>query len=389
LIRAVLLSLSISVIILLATACRASPQSTSPAMEIVKPTFAETIRTDTPKEPLPTKPPSLFPSATQIQAVVSPTSTLLPTFTIPAILTPSTISGLEQVGLIEYAPWDLVLAIAWSPEGDLIAVAAGESIYLYTNDLEHQGRLVAGDWTTSLAFHPQGTWLASGGRDGQMRIWDVEKQSLILELAAHKKGVNAVTFSPDGRVLATAGNDAVARLWDPGTGENLAQMIGGTYAVPSIAFSQDGSDLAITNGSLIRIRDVESSRFVHTLINDVTNYSIARSPDGNLLAAGSTAGNIFLWDLSSGASPEAVPLVAEPGAAPSSLVWSVAFSPDGVLLAASDNAGFIYFWNVNERKFLASRSVSSRGITSLAFSPDGRYLVLGGLDGALRLWAVR
>ncbi len=323
-------------------------------------------------------PPKLVPTATQTQAVVSPTNALPPTFSDPDSLTPTTISRLEQVGLIEYAPWDLVLAIAWSPSGDPMAVAAGELIYLYTNDLEQQGRLVAGDWTTSLAFHPQGTWLASGGRDGQMRIWDVEKQSLILELAAHKKGVNAVAFSPDGRVLATAGNDAVARLWDPSTGENLAQMIGGSYAVPSIAFSQDGSDLAITNGGLIRIRDVESSRFVHTLINDVTNYSIARSPDGNLLAAGSTAGNIFLWDLSSGAFPDALPLLAESGNAPSSLVWSVAFSPDGALLAASDNAGKIYFWDVNERKFLISRSVSSRGITSLAFSPDGRYLVSGG-----------
>jgi WD40 repeat protein len=358
-------------------------------MEIAQSTPAETIRTAAPVEPLLTEPPTLIPTATQIQAVVSPTSTLPPTFTAPAILTPSTISKLEQIGLIEYTPWDLVLAAAWSPPGDQIAVAAGESIYLYSNDLVQQGRLVAGDWTTSLAFHPQGTWLASGGRDGQMRIWDVAKQSLILELAAHKKGVNAVAFSPDGRVLATAGNDAVARLWDPGTGENLAQMIGGTYAVPSIAFSQDGSDLAITNGGLIRIRDVDSSRFVHTLTNDVTNYSIARSPDGKLLAAGSTAGNIFLWDLSSGASPNALPLLAEPGNAPSSLMWSVAFSPDGALLAASDNAGKIYFWDVNEKKFLTSHSASSRGITALAFSPDGRYLVSGGLDGVLRLWAVR
>ncbi len=148
--------LCISVIILLATACRASPQPTAPAMEFVQPTSTETIRTATPKEPLLTKPPSSVPTATQTQAVVSPTSALPPTLTAPAILTPSTISGLEQVGLIEYSPWDLVLAVAWSPAGDLIAVAAGELIYLYTNDLVQQGRLEAGDWTTSLAFHPQG-----------------------------------------------------------------------------------------------------------------------------------------------------------------------------------------------------------------------------------------
>jgi WD40 repeat protein len=389
LIRAALLSLCIFLIILLATACRTPADPSSPVKDAVQSTSTQAIRTATPAELLLTKPPAEIPTAAFTQAAVSPTSALPPTLTAPAILTPSIISALEQIGLIEYAAWDLVLAAAWSPSSDLIAVAAGESIYIYTNELEQQGKLDVGDWTTSLAFHPDGSWLASGGRDGLLRIWDVDKQDLILEAEAHKKGVNAVAFSPDGRVLATAGNDAVARLWDPVTGERLAQMIGGTYAVPSIAFSRDGTNLAITNGGLIRIRDVESSRFAYTLSSEVTNYSIARSPDGNLLAAGSTAGNIHLWDLSSGASPDPIPLLAEPGDAPSSLIWSVAFSPDGGLLAAGDNDGKIFFWDVRERKFLTSRATGSRGITSLAFSPDGRHLITGGLDGVLRLWAAR
>jgi WD40 repeat protein len=296
---------------------------------------------------------------------------------------------LEPVGAIQYSPWDLVLAVAWSPDGNLLAVAAGESIFLYTAGLQARGRLDAGTWTTSLAFDPESTRLASGGRDGNILIWELDSQKLLLLFTAHKKGVNAVTFTPDGALLASAGNDAVARLWDPVTGEKRAEMIGGTYAVPSIAFNPDGSELAITNGELVRVRDVESGRFAHTLRSQGSNFSVAWSPDGRLVAAGNTTGEVALWEVISQQPSGTItqPVAMLDGA--TSMVWSLVFSPEGRLLAASDNRGTIYLWDVAEKNLLVSRPISPQGVTSLAFSPDGRTLVTGGLDGVLRLWASR
>jgi WD40 repeat protein len=385
LMRLSLIRICIPLIIFMLSACRAVPASSPPPIQDGSPVSTVSSLTTTTAALPPATSPSPVLSATQAQVTLTPI--IVPTESVPAVLAPATISGLEQVGLVEYSPWDLVLAVAWSPDGNLIAVAAGESIYLYTRDLQEQGQLPSGTWTTSLAFHPQGIWLASGGRDGQIRIWDVEKQRLIIDMAAHKKGVNAVAFSPDGSLLASAGNDAVSRLWDPLTGERLAQMIGGTYAVPSIVFSPDGAALAITNGELIRIRDVETSRFVYTLRSQGSNYSAAWSPDGTLLAAGNTAGDIFLWELLSKQPSGTFLSPVDTITAPDSLVWSLGFSPDGALLAAGDNRGTLYFWDVEKKDLLSAVSASSKGITSLAFSPDGRYLITGGLDGALRLWA--
>ena len=70
-----------------------------------------------------------------------------------------------------------------------------------------------------MAIAPDGSWLASGGDDGSVRIWDPVTGEQRAALAGHAGPVTAVAIAPDGTWLASGGDDGSVRIWDPATGQ--------------------------------------------------------------------------------------------------------------------------------------------------------------------------
>lgn len=337
------------------------------------------------------------PKPTRVEPTPSPT----PRLTIPSTpasqitrqrITLENSARLEVVARRDFQPFELALALAWSPDSSTLAVAAGEQVRLFAaGSFSETLRLEAGVWQTSLAFSPDGAVLAASGRDGQLYAWEVGRGELLAPAyphPAHRKGASKVAISPDGLTLASTGNDGMAHLWELASGEPVTAMIAGAFATPAIAFTPDGAEVAIVNGPVVRFRTASEGRISRTIRADRSIYAIAMHPTGEYLTAAHDDNSLSIWELGNGS--QVAGLVGHTGEPdkPSALVWSVAFDPSGDLLASAGGDGSLRVWKWRLGEALAMWDSGGKALSCLAFSPDGRYLAVSSLDAALVVLAI-
>ena len=153
----------------------------------------------------------------------------------------------------------------------------------------------------------------------------------------------------------------------------------------SVAFSPDGTTLAAgTADGMIQLWDIATKTKTATLeSSDYVVSEVAFSPDGTTLAAGMGDGTVTLWKVAT--ETKTATLVAGDGAA-----YSVAFSPDGTTLATGMGDGTVTLWKVATKTKIATFPKHGEYIQSVAFSPDGITLAVGALDNdnTVKLWNV-
>jgi WD40 repeat protein len=75
-----------------------------------------------------------------------------------------------------------------------------------------------------LAAAPDGSWLASAGYGGEVRIWDPATGTARHTLTGHTPEVRALAAAPDGSWLSSVGDDGELRIWNPTTGAALTSL---------------------------------------------------------------------------------------------------------------------------------------------------------------------
>ncbi|KAH9216225.1 putative WD-repeat protein, partial [Leptodontidium sp. 2 PMI_412] len=249
----------------------------------------------------------------------------------------------------------------------------------------------------SLAFSSDGKRLVSGSCDGVIKLWDSDSGELRTTIEAHSdsdgirpwfKGhfpnsVNSVVFSPDDKRIASCSENGTVKIWDADSGKLWAMFKVRGYAANDVAFSPDGNLLAL-GSSEVELWDVESCKLLVELGgHDGSVKSVAFSPDGKQIASGTYCGDVKLWYTESRGVKAT--LMGHKSSYP--IVTCVTFSPDGEQLASGTSDGFVKLWNSNSGELLASATFQGHtGVKScLGFLPDGSKLLAPGTGSTVLL----
>ena len=140
-----------------------------------------------------------------------------------------------------------VSSIVFSPDGHrIISGGDNKTIQFWDAVTGQQLEPITGhdDYRGMVALNHDGSMLASTGAwDLTARLWDADTGQHLKTLR-HETGVYAVAFSPNGKMLATGGYNGEIRMWDTATGMLQQILIGHTSVIEALAFSPDGNTLA-------------------------------------------------------------------------------------------------------------------------------------------------
>lgn len=241
------------------------------------------------------------------------------------------------------------------------------------------------DTIWSLAFSPDGQFLASSSEDRTVRRWDLATGEGRILPYHHDQGVNAVAYSPDGKLLASAGEDGVVRLWDRSRKHHWAGYCRrGT--VNSVAFSSDGKVLAGGGGKtwppaeviLWKASSGDVLARVDTLLAEVTTLAFSHRDD-HLLVTGDVKGVVRIWHEHLRPGPSLPHGHHGP-------VRSLAMYPGGNLAVSAGDDGHLVGWNFAAGKKVLTVLANPSGVMAIALSPDGERLAVAGYDGAVAVW---
>jgi WD40 repeat protein len=315
-----------------------------------------------------------------------------------------------------------VISVAYAADGRRIVVGKG-SVHYYSND-KGSSYLGWGElfvyrdirvWNirlgatrrplakgreciTSVAFSPDGRWIASGGKAAMpgkpgapplatIRLWDADTGTELRCLHGHEGEVASVAFCPDGRRIVSGSHDKTVRVWDAATGAELHCLQGHEEAVQSVAVSPDGRWIASAGGEQVgrrlgrghyptlRLWDSEPSGALACLRGHKAPVTmVAFSQDGRWIASGSEDCTVRIWNAGSGVQIRCLQGHEQ-------LVTSVVYSGNGRWIASGSWDQTVRVWDADsgvELRCLRGRYLGELDhVESVSLSHDGRLLLIG------------
>lgn len=267
-----------------------------------------------------------------------------------------------------------VSSLAWSPDGNYVAVCARQLPVSIIDLAQGSATRTIGtvnDGFTTAAWSPDGKLLATGSSAGTT-IWEVAEEKEVHKLNGR---CTSLAWSPDGKQLVTAYPNLAPQLWDATSGKAGAKLPGQASKVLWSAKSQQ--ILSISTADLA-VWDPAAAKPIRTAEIGGTNPPVWHSPLRPVVTGLGTA-KLSLWD--AGTAKFLANLEGHTGS-----VTAVAWSRDGKTLASAGADKTVRLWNAESGKLLKTLEGHTATVTTLAWSPDGKTLASAGADKTVRLW---
>ncbi|MEL6455024.1 MAG: hypothetical protein AAFQ40_09935 [Cyanobacteria bacterium J06623_5] len=339
---------------------------------------------------------------------------------------------------------DYVTAMDWSPDGEWLAIASGSGEVSLLNVPKQQTIAIEPPGNKSidcLGFSYDGQFLAAGGQNGQVKVWQLSQASdkdtktdstpaLVKVLEHARTWVDRLVWSPTRNELAFSLGRYV-QVWDMASEEMVTTLPFETSSVLDLAWHPDGEQLATSGHLAVKIwsrSDWNDDPKVQELA--AAGVAIAISPDGQYLASGNLDNTLVIWGWDSpypwrmtgfpgkvshlawasasvGGTRASAPIVAAASGV-GVVVWrklrtdeagwdsrvfdlherkvvALAFQPGSSLLASASEDGRVILWH-KAKQLGQILEGTAQGFSSLAWSPQGKLLASGGQQGEWRIW---
>jgi WD40 repeat protein/mono/diheme cytochrome c family protein len=298
----------------------------------------------------------------------------------------------------------VISALAWSPDGKLIAVSGYREILLHNADGSGlAGRLVGRSQNiTSLTFSADGKTLAATGGNpalfGEVQFWDMAERKLVRSATLTNDTLFGGRFSDDGALFAFGGADNSARILRTADAEQLLKFDAHADWVTGTTFSVDSKHMiTISRDRSMKLSVVESGQFIDNITSITPGalkgglMALRRHPKRDELLVGGSDGEPKLYkmirtqvrvigdDFNRIRSYPAMP----------GRIFTLDFNADGskfVAGSSTGSTGMVRIYSTEDGKLLHELKDHARGIFTVIFSPDGKQVATGGFEGKLRLF---
>jgi len=301
---------------------------------------------------------------------------------------------LRQLGPDSKGPVHRISQIAFSPDGDTLAVAGDDKLQLFevsSGEELHKGKKWLGG-AYCVAFSPDGKTVAYGST-GQLKLAQVATGRELRQFEGEQDYFYSLAFSRDGKTLVGGGTRTVG-VWDPATGKERLRFAGHPGTVCALVFSPDGKRLLTGGyGPTMRWWDVSTGKAAGTIpgaraLGALTwNDDVVVSPDGKTLALIGSNLSIHLVEAATG--KERVKFTGHlPPNTSAVTTMHVVFTPDGKTVISSTLGidHHIRFWDAVTGKERMKIDTGPQNKGGLAISPDGKWLYHTTLQGPVLVY---